>query len=60
MIKLTVVPDEWARPESPADDVPVMLFQGDYVISARRSWQLDAMLAARIRVPGPLILVTGC
>lgn len=56
---LTVVLDEWVRPEEPDDIVPVMLSHGDFVIPARSSWQLDAMLAASIRVPGPLVLVTG-
>jgi hypothetical protein len=59
MIRLTVVLDEWADPEPPADDVPAVLSQGEYVISARYNWQLDAMLAARIRTPGPLCIVTG-
>lgn len=60
MIRLAVVLDEWARPEPPADEIPAVLSRGEYIISARRSWQLNAMLAARIQVPGPLILVTGC
>lgn len=53
---LTVVLDEWARPEPPPDKVPVMLTRNEYVVSARH---LDAMIAASIRVPGPLVLVTG-
>ena len=59
MISLKIVLDEWARPEPPADAVPVTLTRGDFVVSARSSWQLDAMLAARIQVPGSLLIVTG-
>jgi hypothetical protein len=59
MIGLKIVLDEWARPEPPADEVPVVLTQGEYVVSARRGWQLDMMLAARIARPGSLLIVTG-
>jgi hypothetical protein len=59
MTGLKIVLDEWARPEPPADEVPAVLTRGEYVISARCRWQLDAMIAASIRSPSALAIVTG-
>jgi len=59
MISLKIVLDEWARPEPPADPVPAVLTRNEYVVNSRSSWQLDAMLAASIARPGPLLIVTG-
>ena len=56
MISLKIVLDEWARPEPPADIVPVMLTPAESLIPARH---LDAMLTAIVARPGPLTLVTG-
>lgn len=57
MIRLAVVLDEWADPESsPLPRLEFISRPGD---SIRQQWKLDAVLAARIQVPGPLILVTG-
>lgn len=57
-LPLRIVPDEELFPP-PADTVPVVLLPGERVISARRSWQLDAMISAAVVQPGPLCLVTG-
>lgn len=58
MIRLSVVLDEWARPEPPVSPASAQINWGlDYI---RLQWQLDAMLAARILAPGPLCIVTGC
>ena len=59
MAGLKIVLDEWARSEPLPDEVPAVLTPGEYVISAPRNWQLDAMLSASIVRPGPLVLVTG-
>lgn len=57
MIRLAVVLDEWADPEPlPLPRLEFSVRSGD---SIRQQWKLDAMLAASIQMPGPLILVTG-
>lgn len=59
MIRLAVVLDEWADPEPPPLPLPRLEFSVRSGDSIRQQWKLDAMLAASIQMPGPLILVTG-
>jgi hypothetical protein len=62
-MQLTVVLDEWAQPPAPEPPLPPRPESSgrpeDPGAAARRQWRLDAMLTARILVPGPLVLVTG-
>lgn len=59
-LPLKVVLDDWAQPPEPGPLViqPRNMLQPDDG-QFRRRLQLDAMLMARIQVPGPLCLVTG-
>jgi hypothetical protein len=56
MTPLRVVLDDWAQPPEP--EPLAVQFQLDDGLF-RRQLILDAALAARVQVPGPLILVTG-
>lgn len=60
MLPLEIILDEWARPPGPeplAVQAPVQFAPDDGQF--RRRLQLDAMLTARLNLPGPLCVVTG-